>query len=65
MEELIGKKCICDFNLPPIKWPISGYPAFVVVDAVAMPMIKMRSIHAGDPIWVNAAIIETIREAWQ
>jgi hypothetical protein len=61
MQELIGKECQCVFNLPASDWPISGYPAWVIVDAVEMPMIKMRSTYAGKPIWVNASIIKSIQ----
>lgn len=61
MNELIGHECRCVFNLPPNEWPIEGYPAFVIVDAVDMPMVKMRSKFSGVPMWVNAATIKTIR----
>ena len=62
MNELIGKTCICIFSLPPEKWPIAGYPAFVVVESVDMPMLKMRSFHTGESIWINAMFIESIKE---
>lgn len=60
MHELVGKRCTCDFALDPRDWPIPGYPAFVIVDSVDMPMVKMRSVHAGAPIWVNVSAIRTI-----
>ena len=60
MNELIGKKCRCVFNLPAMEWPIEGYPAWIVVVAVDMPMVCMKSAFAGKPIWINSAIIKTI-----
>lgn len=60
MKELIGWECCCVFNLPSIEWPIAGYPAWVVVDDVDMPMVKMRSRHGGEAMWLNASIIKTI-----
>lgn len=60
MKELIGLRCTAVFNLPDNQWPIAGYPAWVIVDAVDMPMVKMRSMHAGAPLWINAAVIQTI-----
>ncbi len=62
MKELIDHECCCVFNLNPHDWPIAGYPAWVIVDDVDMPMIKMRS-RGGSPMWVNAAIIKTIRRS--
>lgn len=63
MHELVGRRCTCDFALAHTDWPIPGYPAFVIVEAVDMPMVKMRSIHAGKPIWVNVSAIRTIKES--
>lgn len=60
MKELIGYECCCVFNLPATEWPISGYPAWVVVDAVDMPMIKMRSQFGGKPMWLHVGLIKTI-----
>jgi hypothetical protein len=57
---LVGQVCSVVFNLPSGEWPISGYPAWVVIDTVEMPLIEMHSIHAGKPIWVNASDIKTI-----
>lgn len=61
MNELVGAECTVEFDLPHTAWPIEGFPAWVNVLAVDMPMVKMASIHAGQPIWVNAKIIKTIR----
>ena len=61
MRELIGKECRAVFNLPHNEWPIEGYPAWVIVDAVDMPMVKMRSRFSGSPLWVNAATLKTIQ----
>lgn len=63
MNELIGKECIVDFNLPAMEWPIKGWPAQATVEAVDMPMIKLQPRFCGAPIWVNSAIIKTIRPA--
>jgi hypothetical protein len=58
--ELIGEECKCIFSLPANEWPIEGYPAWVVVQGVDMPMINMRSKFGGQPIWINVNIIKTI-----
>lgn len=64
MKNLIGKKCRCVFSLLPRDWPFEGYPAWVIVDEVDMPMVLMRSAHGGTVgRWVNAGIIETIEAA--
>lgn len=60
MNELVGKACRCEFSLPFTEWPIPGFPAWVIVDAVDMPMVKMRSRHAGAPFWINSAYIKII-----
>ncbi len=62
MKALIGRECCCIFNLPGTEWPIEGYPAWVIVVDVDMPMICMKSKWAGRPIWVNASIIKTISD---
>jgi hypothetical protein len=54
MEELIGKRCSIIFDLPGTDWPLPGYPAWAVVEAIDMPMIKL------DRIWVNTKFIQTI-----
>ena len=65
MKELIGRVCTCDFNLPDLEWPIPGYPAWVRVLDVDMPMVKLSSFHGGDVMWVNASIIKIIRARGQ
>lgn len=62
MEELIWKECRCVFSLPHAQWPIAGSPAWVIVEAVDMPMVKMRSKWGGQSMWVTAAIILKIEE---
>lgn len=66
MKELIGCECACDFNLPLGEWPISGYPAWVIVLDVDGNMIKLAS-KFGDieksSFWCNTSIIKTIRKS--
>lgn len=71
MHELIGKRCVCVFEGERNAWPIPAnaedfsqgcFPAMVIVDAIAMPMVKMRSIHLGIPVWVNCSSVRSIRE---
>lgn len=62
MNSLVGKECEVVFDMHSSEWPIEGYPAHVVVDAVDMPMVKMHSIHVGRPVWVNTKLIRTILE---
>jgi hypothetical protein len=64
MQSLIGKRCECTFSVEYREWPIAGSPAFVVVEAVDMPMIKMLGDFDEYPIWVSASIIKTIREIY-
>lgn len=61
MKNLIGKECACVFDLPSHSWPIKGYPAWVVVEDIAPPLIKMRSKFGGEPMWLNMNTIESIR----
>ena len=60
MKELIGKRCVVEFDLPDMKWPINGWPARATVEAVDMPMVKLVALHTSKEIWVNVAIIKTI-----
>ena len=64
MNELIGKRCTCTFDMDASEWPIPGFPAWVVVVAVDMPMVKLKSMHSTDEgLWVNASAIKFIRPA--
>lgn len=65
MTELIGKRCACVFALPPHEWPIPGYPAWVRVLDVDMPMVKLSGSAGGAATWVSATLIASIREAPQ
>lgn len=60
MNELIGKICVAEFTPEPYHWPFAGWPAWVRVLAVDMPMVKMESKFGGGAKWINAAIIKTI-----
>jgi hypothetical protein len=62
MKELIGRLCECVFLLPGNEWPIQGYPAWVIVEDVDMPMVKMCSKFGGKSIWVNVDVIKTIHQ---
>lgn len=62
LSELIGRRMRCEFTLPEASWPIRGWPAWVIIEAVDMPMVKMRSAHAGESMWVNASIIQRLWE---
>jgi hypothetical protein len=58
IEKLVGKKCACDFDMPSHTWPVPGYPAWVVVLAVSMPMIEMQCAWGSrPPFWINASKI--------
>lgn len=59
-DDLRGKVCDCVFALPIQQWPFPGWPARVVVEDAEMGMVKMRSPHSDDCVWVSAAIIKTI-----
>lgn len=63
MNELIGKTCRIEFTLPRHCWPIAAWPALAIIEAVDMPMVKMRNTFGAPPIWVNVAIIQTIEES--
>ena len=58
IDRLIGYRCRIVFDLPINEWPISGYPAWAVVQAVEMPLILVRAYGGG--MWINAANIKTI-----
>lgn len=60
LKELIGKECQVTFSLPGHKWPIEGYPAFVVVEGADSGMVKMKSRWGGSSQWISTSIIETI-----
>lgn len=58
---MIGAQCRCVFSLPHNEWPFPGYPAWVRVLDVDMPMVKMCSGHYDNqPKWVNCATITEI-----
>ena len=60
IDKLIGKSCGCEFDMPAMEWPVPGYPAWIVVLSVDMPMIEMRSQFWGAPFWVNASKIKRV-----
>jgi hypothetical protein len=61
MRELEGYVCRADFfGDHATGWPFPGFPAWVVVLEVDMPMVKMRGYHGDGAKWVNAALIKTI-----
>lgn len=59
-RSLIGKRCQCVFDLEANDWPIPGFPAWVQVVDVDMPMVCMKVAYTGKSMWVNASIIKTI-----
>lgn len=61
MKELVGKVCRCIFALPFHEWPVAGYPAWVMVLAVDMPMVKLsaRDNEVG-AVWVHVDTIQQI-----
>ncbi len=62
MKDLIGMECNCVFALPANEWPIEGYPAWVQVLAVDMPMVKLCGVYQEHHAqWVNCSTIKTIR----
>ena len=59
--EMVGKRCGCYFTLDPTRWPFPGFPAWLVVLAVDMPMVKMAPDFNGErAVWINASTIEKI-----
>jgi hypothetical protein len=60
LKELIGHRCRCEFSVRDVEWPIAGFPAWVIVDDVDMPMIKMRSAFSGSPMWLHVDLIKRI-----
>lgn len=62
LRELIGRSCRCVFNLPDSEWPFPGYPAWVRVLDVDLPLVKLASSHydGGRHVWMLAALIKTI-----
>lgn len=57
MDELVGKRCLCEFAMDPVRWPFPGFPANVIVEAVDMPMVKLRSFFSDRTLWINASAI--------
>ena len=65
LSDWVGKRCTIDFDLPRSAWDtvMFGSPAHVIILAVEMPLIMIKSIHIGENvIWINANIIKTIKE---
>lgn len=62
MNELVGKDCCVIFSDKHTDWPFPGYPAWVTVLAVDMPMVKLAPRHSGGygAKWINAARIAEI-----
>lgn len=65
LRELVGKECICVFNLPTNDWPFPGWPAQVWVYDVDASMVKMgpRYDNTRYSLWVSTAMISWIRLA--
>lgn len=64
LADLVGHECRCEFDLPSSEWPIPGYPAWVRVLAVDMPMIRLASrSHGDDGFWFNVGKILRISKA--
>ena len=49
-----------EFIGDPCSWPVAGWPAWIAIEAVDMPLVLIRETHGGDLMWVNAAIIKRI-----
>lgn len=62
MQNLIGKECNCDFDLPLHDWPVKGQPARVVIISIDMPLVEMRGYHGGKPFWINVSKIVKLWE---
>ena len=63
LSELAGSTCRVVFDIPDGSWPFQGYPAFVFVVAVDMPMVKMKSSVSTDDcdsVWINVKFIKEI-----
>ena len=60
LSDWIGKRCNAEFNLPYKEWPTEGYPANIIIKAVEMPLIMIKSWYGGKSMWINADIIKTI-----
>lgn len=62
MNELVGMCCSVDYALE--SWRLPSCGDSVYVEAVDMPMLKLRNMHTMQPtngIWVNCSIIKTIK----
>lgn len=60
MKNLIGKECGCDFDMAPQDAPVPGWPSWVTVLSVEMPMVEMCGTFGGRPFWINASKIARI-----
>ena len=49
--EFIGDSC---------DWPVPGCPAWIIIEAIDMPLLLIRAAHGGELMWVNAAIIKRV-----
>ena len=60
-EDWIGEEHVAaEFMGDMCHWPIAGWPAWIIIDAVDMPLLLIRSAHGGEQMWVNAAIIKRV-----
>jgi len=59
LKELIGYECRADLY----EWVIPGSPAWVIVDDVDLPFIKMRSKwnEKEKSMWYNVQVIKSIQ----
>ena len=60
MKELVLRECIVDFGADRSNWPFNDFTSHVLVEAVDMPMVKMRNMFGGKSVWVNTSIIKKI-----
>lgn len=62
LEELVGQEVQINFGGLPSEWPISGYPAWAIIEAVEPPLIKIRAKFGnGSAAWYNLNLIKTMR----
>lgn len=61
MNELVGRECRVNFTDDPVHWPFPGFPAWVQVLAVDMPMVKMANRYGDGALWINVARIADIQ----
>jgi hypothetical protein len=60
LHELVGQQCAILFDGPYADWPVKGYPAWVVIEAVESSTVTMRPLLGGPSVQADVLTIDRV-----